>query len=151
MAAKFQIKKTPKGEFQFLLLGPTGRVVVSSDSYRTKAACVNGIASARKAAAGATVEDQTTREWLDREAANTPVSKAARVAGRAVGKAKAVVEELLAPPSPAPAGRTPARTAAATRAASTSAAAKKATPAKKAAKAAKATEAEPETEEGTAQ
>lgn len=131
MAARFQVKKTEGGHFQFFLLGANGRLLATSEVYKTKAACLNGIDAVRGAAPTAGVEDQATREWLAREAANTPIAKAARTAGRVLGKAKAKAEDALAPPPPPKARRSgstatkPAGKAAAKQPATTTAARKK--------------------------
>jgi len=139
MAARFQVKKTDGGNFQFFLLGANGRVIATSAPYRTKAACLNGVAVVRKAAPSAGVEDQASREWLAREAANTPVAKAARSAGRLVGKAKAKAEQVLAPPPPAKPARSRRAAAPAAKPAAAKRSPAKAAPARSAAPKAAAT------------
>lgn len=44
----FVISKRKNGEFQFALKAGNGQVILSSEGYTTKAACVNGIESVRK-------------------------------------------------------------------------------------------------------
>lgn len=59
MPAKFVVKKGPTGKFRFSLVATNGQVVASSESYETKAACMNGVRSVQKSAAGAIVDDRT--------------------------------------------------------------------------------------------
>ena len=105
MPAKIQVKKQAAGGFQFVLVGQNGKTIATSELYASKASCMNGVKAMQRAATSAQVEDQTTKEWLPRQA--PPVAKAARKVGKAVGKAKAKVEEAVAPP-PAP-SRSPRR------------------------------------------
>ncbi|HEX2307310.1 MAG TPA: YegP family protein [Jatrophihabitantaceae bacterium] len=60
MPAKFVLKKTANGQFHFMLLATNGRVVASSEMYKTKAAALNGIESIRKNAGGAVFEDKSS-------------------------------------------------------------------------------------------
>ena len=59
MPAKFEIKKTSHGEFRFNLKATNGQVIATSESYKTKAACLNGIESVRKNAPDAVLDDTT--------------------------------------------------------------------------------------------
>jgi uncharacterized protein len=45
---KFVITKRANGEFQFNLKAGNNQVVLTSEGYKTKSACENGIASTRK-------------------------------------------------------------------------------------------------------
>jgi len=45
---KFEIKTRKDGEFQFNLKAGNGQIILTSEGYKTKAACVNGIASVKK-------------------------------------------------------------------------------------------------------
>ena len=45
---KFVIKLRKNGEYQFDLKATNGQVILSSEGYITKAACLNGIASVKK-------------------------------------------------------------------------------------------------------
>lgn len=45
---RFEIKKDKKGEFRFTLTAANGQVVLSSEGYKTKASCKNGINSVKK-------------------------------------------------------------------------------------------------------
>jgi uncharacterized protein YegP (UPF0339 family) len=59
MPAKFVVKRGTTGKFRFSLLATNGQVIASSEAYETKAACMNGVRSVQKNAAGATIDDQT--------------------------------------------------------------------------------------------
>jgi uncharacterized protein YegP (UPF0339 family) len=59
MPAKFVVKRGTTGKFRFSLLAQNGQVIASSEAYESKAACMNGVRSVQKNAAGATVDDQT--------------------------------------------------------------------------------------------
>ncbi len=58
MAAKFILTRTDAG-FHFNLLATNGRVIATSESYKTKAAALNGIESIKKNAPVAATVDQT--------------------------------------------------------------------------------------------
>ncbi len=45
---KFVISTRKNGEFQFNLLATNGQVILSSEGYTTKAACMNGVESVKK-------------------------------------------------------------------------------------------------------
>jgi uncharacterized protein YegP (UPF0339 family) len=102
MAAKFQIKRSLKGDYFFLLLSPNGRPLATSLDYKSKSGVVGAIKAVRANAPGAEVEDQSTREYLAQEAAKKPAAKAARAIGKAMGKAKSTLEDVLAEPAPPP-------------------------------------------------
>lgn len=59
MAGKFEMYSDKPGEFRFQLKAGNGQVVASSQAYTTKKACLNGIASIRKNAPDAIIDDQT--------------------------------------------------------------------------------------------
>lgn len=46
--AKFEISTRKNGEFQFSLKASNGQVILSSEGYTTKAACLNGVESVKK-------------------------------------------------------------------------------------------------------
>ena len=48
---KFVISTRKNGEFQFNLKATNGQVILSSEGYTTKTACLNGVESVRKNAA----------------------------------------------------------------------------------------------------
>jgi len=43
--SKFVIKKAKDGEFQFNLKADNGKIILSSEMYKSKSSCINGIAS----------------------------------------------------------------------------------------------------------
>ncbi|MFS4446731.1 YegP family protein [Maribacter sp. 2307UL18-2] len=45
---KFEIKKDKSGQFRFNLKAGNGQVILSSEAYKTKSSCDNGIESVRK-------------------------------------------------------------------------------------------------------
>ena len=45
---KFVVTVRKNGEFQFNLKATNGQVILTSEGYKTKAACLNGIASVKK-------------------------------------------------------------------------------------------------------
>ena len=49
--AKFEISVRKNGEFQFNLKASNGEVILTSEGYTTKTACLNGIESVKKNAA----------------------------------------------------------------------------------------------------
>lgn len=58
MAGKFELKKTSNGQFRFNLKASNGQVIATSESYKTRAAALNGIESVKKNAPDAvTVEE----------------------------------------------------------------------------------------------
>jgi len=57
--AKFELKRSTNGKFRFNLVSSNGQVVASSELYESKQAAQRGIASVRKIAAGAEVDDLT--------------------------------------------------------------------------------------------
>jgi uncharacterized protein YegP (UPF0339 family) len=102
MAARFQIKRSLKGDYFFVLVSPNGRTLATGEDYKTKSGVVGAIKAVRDNAAGAEVEDQSTKEYLAQEAAKKPAAKAARAIGKAMGKAKAALEDALSEPTPPP-------------------------------------------------
>ena len=52
--AKFEISVRKNGEFQFNLKASNGEIILTSEGYTTKAACLNGVESVKKNA----VEDK---------------------------------------------------------------------------------------------
>ena len=53
MASKFVLKKARSGQFIFNLVANNGRVVLTSERYKSKASAVNGIKSVKKHAKAA--------------------------------------------------------------------------------------------------
>lgn len=48
---KFEISARKNGEYQFNLKATNGQVILSSEGYTTKSACLNGVESVKKNAA----------------------------------------------------------------------------------------------------
>ena len=48
MAGKFECYKDKAGEFRFRLKSSNGNTILSSEGYKSKASCTNGIESVRK-------------------------------------------------------------------------------------------------------
>ena len=90
MPAKFQLRKGSTGKFRFVLLSTNGQVVATSEAYERKASALAGIRSVQKNAATAEVEDTTTAQWAEAEAAR----KAAKKAGKK-GGAKKTAKKLV--------------------------------------------------------
>lgn len=59
MAGKFELYKDKAGKFRFRLKAGNGQVIAVSEGYESKASANNGIASVRKNAADAKLDDQT--------------------------------------------------------------------------------------------
>lgn len=53
MAGKFEIKQSANGKFHFNLKAGNGQIILSSEMYESKPACLNGVESVRKNAADA--------------------------------------------------------------------------------------------------
>ncbi len=60
MAGKFEVYQDHQGTFRFRLKAGNGQVIASGQAYSTKKACLNGIASIRKNAPIAPLDDQTS-------------------------------------------------------------------------------------------
>lgn len=48
MAGRFEIFKDRAGEYRFRLLASNGQIILASEGYSTKNACLNGIAAVKK-------------------------------------------------------------------------------------------------------
>jgi len=55
MAAKFEWFQDKTGKFRFRLKAANGEIIAASEAYNTRDACLNGIESVKKNAAGAEV------------------------------------------------------------------------------------------------
>jgi uncharacterized protein YegP (UPF0339 family) len=97
VAAKFVLEKDPAGRFRFRLVSQ-GRVLASSESYTTKRAAQNAIASVKSGAASATVDDATQPGTSER-AAGRPAKAAKKPAGakKAVKRKPAAAASSSAP------------------------------------------------------
>lgn len=59
MAGKFEVYEDKAGKFRFRLKASNGQVVAVGEDYETKAAAIKGTEAVQRAAAGATIDDQT--------------------------------------------------------------------------------------------
>ena len=93
MVGKFVIKKGRNGQFRFSLVGRNGQIVATSETYTTRASCLNGIKAAKTLAADAAIEDQTSKEWAAQHA-DVKAKAATRGATKTAAKAakKAIAE-----------------------------------------------------------
>lgn len=53
--SKFEVYKDKSGEFRFRLKAANGQVIATSEGYKTKASCMNGIDSVKKNAPSAEI------------------------------------------------------------------------------------------------
>jgi hypothetical protein len=58
--AHFEVFKDASGQFRFRLRAPNGEPIASSEAYKTKEACMDGIKSVQKNAPNAKVKDMAT-------------------------------------------------------------------------------------------
>ena len=54
---KFELYQDKAGEYRFRLTARNGEIIAVSEGYKAKASCENGIASVRKNAEGAAIEE----------------------------------------------------------------------------------------------
>jgi DNA-binding protein HU-beta len=101
--AKFTLSKEKSGKFKFSLLAPNGQVIATSQDYSTKASALNGVASLRKNAPAATLDDQTVvAAAAKKAAAKAPAKKVAakaparRAAVKRSAATKAVTKKAVA-------------------------------------------------------
>lgn len=59
MAAKFSIKKSTNDKFHYVLIAGNGEPIASSQMYTSKAGAVYGAEACQRAAAAATIVDNT--------------------------------------------------------------------------------------------
>ena len=59
---KFVVRAVPSG-IKFDLKATNGEVIATSEVYKTKVSCLNGVKSVAKNAPAANVEDQTVENW----------------------------------------------------------------------------------------
>ena len=55
---KYELYQDKKGEFRFRLKARNGEIIATGEGYKAKKSCLNGIASVKKNAPGATVEKE---------------------------------------------------------------------------------------------
>jgi hypothetical protein len=90
MPGKFVVKKGTTGKFRFSLVSTNGQIVATSEAYETKRAAMNGIASVKRIAGDALIEDTTAAKPAT--AAAKPAAKPAAkrpAARKPAAKAKA--------------------------------------------------------------
>ncbi|ACI94683.1 conserved domain protein [Afipia carboxidovorans OM5] len=58
MAYKFEVYKDKAGEFRFRFKAPNGETMCSSEGYKQKASALDAIASVKKNAPNAELDDQ---------------------------------------------------------------------------------------------
>jgi uncharacterized protein len=96
--AKFTLSKEKSGKFKFSLLAPNGQVIATSQEYSTKASALNGVASLRKNAPAAALDDQTVAAAAAKKApAKAPVRRvaAARPAAKKAAIKKAAIKKAV--------------------------------------------------------
>ncbi len=121
MPAKFQLKKGSTGKFRFTLLSTNGQVVATSQAYERKATAMAGIRSVQKIAGTAEIEDTTTKQWADADAAVKTAKTAKKAAKKAPAKVASAAKKVVTkaaraatPKAPASAKGTPRKSVAAT-------------------------------------
>jgi uncharacterized protein YegP (UPF0339 family) len=130
VAAKFVLEKDAAGRFRFRLMSQ-GRVLANSESYTTKRAAQNAIASIRTTAPGAQIDDGTQAASTKTRAvkSRSVAKKLEAVVEAPIRKARSAAKSLVAattgsdtttsaeaPAKRAPAKRAPAKRAPAKRA-----------------------------------
>ncbi len=93
MPAKFTVIKNKAGSYRFTMSAPNGQVILTSQAYSTRSAALNGIASIRRNAVKASLND-TTRATVAKPVAPKPgpAKKPSRISKAGVVK-KAVVKK----------------------------------------------------------
>jgi len=59
VAGKFEVYADKQGKFRFRLKAGNGEIVATGEAYDTKASALKGVDAVKRAAADATVVDQT--------------------------------------------------------------------------------------------
>jgi len=59
MGEKFEIRPSADDQFYFVLIAPNNEIIATSEMYKTKDGCKNGIDAVKKYASTAPVEDKT--------------------------------------------------------------------------------------------
>lgn len=76
MAAKFVMFLDKAKKYRFRLVAPNGEIIAASESYESRASCVNGIKSIQKNAPIALVVDETEKKEPAKKApAKKPAAK----------------------------------------------------------------------------
>lgn len=85
---KFEITSRKNGEFQFNLKATNGQVILTSQGYKTKATCMNGIESVKK-------NCQEEKRFEIKEAANgKPFFNLMATNGQVIGTSQMYANEL---------------------------------------------------------
>lgn len=59
MPERFEIKKSTKNQYYFVLIAPNNEVIAQSEMYKEEKSCKDGIASVKKYAPTAPIVDKT--------------------------------------------------------------------------------------------
>jgi hypothetical protein len=59
MGERFEIKKSSNNQFYFVLIAPNNEPIATSEMYKEKDGCKNGIAAVKKYAPTAPIVDKT--------------------------------------------------------------------------------------------
>ena len=81
MPAKFTVIKNKAGSYRFTMSAPNGQVILTSQAYSTRSAALNGIASIRRNAVKASLND-TTRATVAKPVARSRARPRSRAASR---------------------------------------------------------------------
>ena len=85
---KFEITSRKNGEFQFNLKATNGQVILTSQGYKTKASCLNGVESVKK-------NSQDEKRFEIKEAANgKPFFNLMATNGQVIGSSQMYANEV---------------------------------------------------------
>ena len=85
---KFEIKTIKNGEYQFNLKATNGQVILTSQGYKTKATCLNGVESVKK-------NSQDEKRFEVKQAANgKPFFNLMATNGQVIGSSQMYANEL---------------------------------------------------------
>ena len=85
---KFEITSRKNGEFQFNLKASNGQVILTSQGYKTKASCLNGVESVKK-------NSQDEKRFEVKEAANgKPYFNLMATNGQVIGSSQMYATEV---------------------------------------------------------
>lgn len=59
MGERFEIRRSADDQFYFVLIAPNNEIIATSEMYKNKDGCKNGIDAVKKYAPTAPVEDKT--------------------------------------------------------------------------------------------
>ena len=57
MSGKFEVYQDKQGDYRFRLKASNGQVIASSQAYKTKKSCINGIESVKKNSVDSKIEE----------------------------------------------------------------------------------------------